>query len=156
MNHINSDNEQFLNRLRSSMERAKQSDKEKIGEALCPEEISADFSARTAVFRYRFYPWMLNCNDVMHGGSVALLMDTSMGLISSAYPEKIQITPTVSIQITYLNPICLRNHIMVEAKVNAVKSRLIYAEAVLYAEEEPDKPLAKAMGEYYRMPSPSR
>ena len=149
------DNEQFMKRLQASITKVVSADKGKIGETIEPESVFCDYAGKTATFRYQFHPWMLNCNDVMHGGSVALLMDSSMGWLSSSYPDKLQITPTVSIQITYLNPITLSEHIMVEARVNAIKSRLVYASATLYEEHQPDRPLAVALGEYYRMPLPS-
>ncbi len=151
MYETNMDNEKLLKRLQTSVANILAADQRKIGETIPPEIISCDYASKTAVFRYKFHPWMLNCNNVMHGGCVALLMDSSMGWLSSAYPEEIQITPSVSIQITYLNPIPLSEHIMVNVKLNAVKSRLIYASASMYEESRPDALLATAVGEYYRM-----
>ncbi len=150
MNDTHSINEQFLRNMQSGADKIAASDKGKIGETVKPEVTACNYTSKTASLRYAFHPWMLNCNNVMHGGSVALLMDTSMGLLSSACQDDFQPTPTVSMQITYLNPIPLSDHIMVDVKINAIKSKLVYACATMYEEHRPDIPLASAVGEYYR------
>lgn len=151
MSEINSADNRLLQRIQTSAANILAADKGKIGETIPPEILSCNYQEKTAVFRYKFHPWMLNCNNVMHGGCVALLMDSSMGWLSSAYPEQIQTTPSVSIQITYLNPIPLSDYIVVKVTLNAIKSRLIYANAAMYEESRPDVLLATAVGEYYRM-----
>ena len=150
-NHTPSENELFLQKIQQTIAALAAADKGKLGESASPEVLRCDYAQKTATFRFPFHPWMLNCNNVMHGGCVALIMDNSMGLLSCSSLDKDQTTPTVSMQLTFLNPILLSSHILVDARVNAVKSKIVYAAATMYAEEQPDIPLATAVGEYYRM-----
>jgi len=149
-------NMRFRQRLDHFYNYISHADQERIGSSALPEFYSYDHESRELVLKYRFEEWMLNCNGVMHGGIVSLLMDSSMGWIACTWPEQELPTPTpsISMNITFLEPIFPDSHVLVKVHLTALKSHITYVSASLYKETEPEKILAVATGEYYRIKHP--
>lgn len=107
----------------------------------CPE-------TNTALLRFDALPaWMGNTNGTMHGGLVATLLDTAMGLHAFAATGA-EHTPTVDLQVSYLRPTPLGVPIVAESQVVRQGRSLLFLRAVLRAEGD-DRPCATAAGTYF-------
>jgi len=149
-------NERFRQRLDIFYNYISNADQGRIGGSALPEFYSYSHEARELILRYRFEDWMLNCNGVMHGGIVSLLMDSSMGWMACTWPEQELPTPTPSISMhtTFLEPVFPDDYVLVKVRLTALKSHIAYISASLYKENNPEKILVSATGEYYRIKHP--
>ena len=156
MSFISSADERFRQRLDHFRNYISREDRGRIGGSAIPEVVSCNHDTRELVLRFRFEDWMLNCNGVMHGGIISLFMDSSMGWMSSSWAEEAPPapTPSISMNITFLEPVFPCDSVLVKVHLTAMKSRIAYVSASLYKEEDPEKVLAMATGEYYRLKHP--
>lgn len=127
-----------------------------INEYLTPEILEVDDDTLTAVFRYRFHEWMKNVDGVMHGGFISCLLDSALGIFASIYQPRSETTPTISMNISFLNPVMPEDYVCIRVHVEDVKSRIVFVSGTMFQESAPPRALATASGQYYRRPDPLR
>lgn len=81
------------------------------------ELADSSYTEQSITLRFPVEHWQLNPLNTMHGGLSATACDSTGGLLTrvTAYTA---ITPTVSLNMTYLSPILEGTHLMVKAKVH--------------------------------------
>lgn len=113
--------------------------------------LDCDGPAGSLVLSYRTKPWMANIWGVVHGGVVANLVDTCMGITCAVQCGVI--TPTVSLTVNYARPVPLNAEVIVRTRTVrcGATSGQMYAE--VYPAGQPDKLLTTASGAYCTKPN---
>jgi len=114
---------------------------------LCPRLVDCNGSTLTVELEYDTKSWMSNPMGVVHGGILASMLDTSMGLTCHGI---VQIhTPTISMNIHYARPVPLNQTVRVRTTAFMAGSTTIQLQAQLYLPAEPERILVSASGIYY-------
>lgn len=113
----------------------------------CPIPESCDGPARHVVFRVHTYPWMANPMNVTHGGIIASILDSSMGILCGTLYGLM--TPTITMTTNYCHPVPLDANVMVAVRVTFAGGTSAQTAAEMYLPGESGDPLATATGVYY-------
>jgi uncharacterized protein (TIGR00369 family) len=113
-----------------------------------PEFVGCDFDAKTLTLSYVVRDWMLNPTNVMHGGIVSTVFDLTMGLLS-VYFSGGRMTPTTTLQVTYLRPVPAGDTFVVQACCDKSGKTMCALSAKAWLEKEPGKFTATATGTYF-------
>ncbi len=92
--------------------------------------------------------WETNPNGVIHGGIIATMMDTAIGITTIALTDTL--TPTINLQISYLHPCPADGTIAVRSHITMLGGSVIHARAEMYDTREPNTLVATAEGAYRR------
>lgn len=76
--------------------------KVRMNECLAPEFVQANETEKTSVIRYRMQEWEKNQRGDVHGGAVAAMFDTAMGMTSVAFTGNA--VATADLNISYIRP----------------------------------------------------
>ncbi|MCI8539839.1 MAG: PaaI family thioesterase [Oscillospiraceae bacterium] len=116
------------------------------GMALTLEECS--FAEKTAVFSCEIPRWMSNPGGVTHGGMVAGLLDSAIGSVTYYFSGE-KLTPTISLQITFVRPMVLEKRTWLKVSLSSCGRTMGNATAEAWQEGAPDRVIATASGTYY-------
>ena len=84
--------------------------------------ISVDFANRSARFEYPLANWMLNAEDILHGGVLSAIFDNSMGTLTRSFTAKS--SRTLNLQVSFTAPIALcEGAVRVESRLTNVTNR---------------------------------
>ena len=111
-----------------------------------PTFISCDAEKMCATLGFPCMEWEKNPNDVIHGGIMATMIDTAIGLTTIAVTETL--TPTINLQISYLRPCPADGMVAVRAYITMLGGSVIHTRAEAYDTREPEKIVATAEGAY--------
>lgn len=117
-----------------------------INGAIAPKFESWDEDTLTYLCSFEIKPEYANPMGVLHGGLTAYMLDTAMGHLSSACAETM--TPTITMNVSYLLPIPIDQPLFVQATINRMGSNVAYLTATAFNSEAPHKLLATATGAY--------
>lgn len=110
--------------------------------------IDCDPAEHRAVFESAILPvWMRNPMGWLHGGMVAALLDSAMGIHAALYNGGTA-TPTVNLNLNYLYPTPADGKLHVGSRMIKFGRSLVFAEAALWAEKE-EQPCATASGVFH-------
>lgn len=113
-----------------------------------PFYMESDEEAMSVTLGYPCMEWQQNPNGVLHGGMVATLIDTTIGIASIAVIEKL--TPTINLQVSYLRPCPADGTLAVRAYITMLGGSVVHTRAELWDTREPDRLIATAEGAYRR------
>lgn len=113
--------------------------------------IDCDGPSGSLVLRYETKPWMANIWGVVHGGVVAALVDSCMGITCGVQCGLI--TPTVSMTVNYARPVPLNASIVVRTRTVRCGATSGQLNAEVYPAGRPDKLLVTASGAYCTKPN---
>lgn len=108
--------------------------------------VDCDAPSGTIVYSYQTKPWMSNVIGIVHGGVIATLLDSCMGITSSAFTDVA--TPTISMTINYAKPIPLDATVHVSTRLVRMGRTTAHVTAEIYLPERPDEMLTIASGVY--------
>ncbi len=110
--------------------------------------VDCEYEERTITIALRIDHWMANPNGNIHGGMIATVADTTMGLVSRYFSGG-RMTPTIQMNVTYLTPGKVGNTLYCRAHVD--KSGFTIASVVcgLWVDQREDTPVATATATYY-------
>ncbi len=111
------------------------------------ELVSCDYEKKTLLVAMDTKDWMTNPSQMVHGGVTASLLDFSMGLLAR-YATTGYMTPTISMEVSYLRPAPLNGRLYVEAQVSMAGFTVCHVTAKAWA-EDPQKLIATSAGAYY-------
>ena len=108
--------------------------------------IDCDGPTGSVTLSYRTKPWMANVMGVVHGGVIANLVDTCMGIACAA--QSGVVTPTITLTINYARPVPLDDEVLVRVRTVrcGATSGQMYTEVCLPG--RPDDLLVTASGAY--------
>lgn len=90
--------------------------------------------------------WEQNPNGVIHGGIIATMIDTAIGLTTIAVTQTL--TPTISLQISYLRPCPSDGTVAVRAHITMLGGSIIHTRAEVFDTRTPDTLVATAEGTF--------
>lgn len=101
------------------------------GAAIMPELISCDPIRQEALYRYSADALLSNAAGSIHGGAVAIWMDICQGNLiaweNGGYPD-----PTVSLQLSYMQPVLPGKPAFIRSKIDRFGGRLCFASSLLW------------------------
>lgn len=112
------------------------------------ELVSCDFEKKIVLIAMETKDWMTNPSHIVHGGITASILDFTMGLLAR-YCTTGYMTPTVSMEVSYLRPMPLGKTVYVEAAVTMAGFSVCHVTAKCWAEGSPEKLIATGTGAYY-------
>lgn len=99
MDGINS----IYDRLQKRAEQINSSKGGRLNALLAPEFCGCDEENRSAVFRFKSQEWEKNQRGEIHGGAVAAMFDTAMGMTVLAFLDCSQ-AATADMSVSYIKP----------------------------------------------------
>ncbi len=120
----------------------------RINELCRPQFVDCDFEKKTLCLSYFVQDWMRNSNGVMHGGIVSTVFDLTMGLLSG-YCAGGTLTPTTTMQVTYLRPIPAGETLVIKAYCNMTGKTMCAISAKSWLETKSNKLTDTASATYY-------
>ena len=106
-----------------------------------------DGPSGSLTFAYETKPWMANVWGVVHGGVVATLVDTCMGITCGVQCG--MITPTISMTVNYARPVPLNAALAARTRTVRIGSSTGQMSAELFLSDCPDEILVTATGVYH-------
>lgn len=79
-------------------------DENSILHHLSPSLESCDWARKEVAFRYRVRPWQLNPQKGCHGGILATMVDTTMGMLAMYFSQG-SFVSTLNLSINYIRPV---------------------------------------------------
>lgn len=92
--------------------------------------------------------WEKNPNGVIHGGIIATMIDTAIGITTIALTDTL--TPTINLQISYLRPCPADGIIAVRSYITMLGGSVIHTRAEMYDTRDPKTLVATAEGAFRR------
>lgn len=112
----------------------------------CPRLVCCDGPSLTVELEYDTKPWAANPMGVVHGGVLATILDTAMGLTCCSLYR--HFTPTISMNIVYSRPVPIPETIRVRVTVILAGRTTAQLQALLYQPSQPTRILVSAAGVY--------
>ncbi|MBQ6535439.1 MAG: PaaI family thioesterase [Firmicutes bacterium] len=142
--------EEFVDRIHSSLEFASGPQQEgTINAGLGMQLVDCDLSRRELTIAMEIKPWMYNpAATTIHGGVSAALADHAMGTLIYCVND-CEFTPTVSLSLTYLQPVRLDCRLLIRCTLQADGGRLATATATAWSEGYEDDPCFVTTATYY-------
>ena len=106
--------------------------------------VGCDAENQSLTFAFPAAHWECNPNGVIHGGLVATMFDTAMGI--TAFAVLGQMTPTISLNTSFLRPAPGDGTLIVRARITMCGRTVVYAAAEMWDSRAPEKPVAMAQG----------
>ena len=113
-----------------------------------PRLLDCSCESMSSVIGFPAMEWEKNPNGVIHGGIVATMMDTAIGLTTIGITGTL--TPTINLQISYLRPCPADGLIAVRSYITMLGGSVIHTRAEMFDTREPEKLVATAEGAYRR------
>ncbi len=88
-----------------------------------------------------------NPTGSLHGGIIASMLDTAMGCLAISFAGKM--TPTISMETSYLHAIPLNDRLYVKSKLTMAGHSLCHVTAEAWMENLPEMIVATAAGVYH-------
>ena len=114
-----------------------------------PRFVACDFEEKTLELAFEIQPWMRNPANILHGGLTAMMLDTTMGTLSRCYVRGEGITPTITMEVSYLLPIPIGSTLHVRAHASHTGRAANNLTAEAWVASTPGKLAATASGAFY-------
>lgn len=96
-----------------------------ICDLLEPEFYACSAESQSVTLAVTVKPWMLNPKATLHGGMMAAMLDTAMGLLVRYYSEKLDVS-TIGLSVNYLRPAHNGERLLVTARADKRGRRVIF------------------------------
>jgi uncharacterized protein (TIGR00369 family) len=147
----------FEEGIRRTIEHVVLTEEGHINELIKPGFGSCSEEKVSITLEYPVMAWESNSNNVMHGGIIATIMDTTLGILANYLSSGSgkAFAPTINMSINYLKPIPVGETLCVEAKVVSFGKSLITVYGESYISGTTDI-TASATATYIMMSSGSK
>lgn len=136
---------EILDKLKMIAEEVQDSEPGRMNSLLSPEPISCDPITETSKIRYVAQNWERNHRGELHGGAVAAMFDTSMGMSLLAFTDHYSVA-TADLSVSYIRPFLGESFIF---EVNVIRAGRSMARLRAVAKDEAtDKILASATSNF--------
>jgi len=112
-----------------------------------PRLVAWDFREKTVTLAVDTRPWMANPGGIVHGGVTAACLDLVMGLLCRYFSGG-RMTRTVHQDVDYLRAAKIGKTLCIRAESIKLGSSLCFTRGTVWAEGDPERPLASAVGCY--------
>ena len=113
---------------------------------LAPQIVTASYAEREVHIKYSIAQWMLNSMDILHGGILSSMLDTSMGVFTRAFTASSAVT--LNLQLSYSASIMPDSQwVHTVCKMTSMTNRFTHVSATAWAEE--GKVAATSTGVFY-------
>ena len=119
-----------------------------ISGMLKPQLLECSYEDKSSVIGFPAMDWEQNPNGVIHGGIIATMMDTAIGLTTIGVTGTL--TPTINLQVSYLRPCPADGLIAVRSYITMLGGSVVHTRAEMFDTREPEKLVATAEGAYRR------
>lgn len=126
-----------------------QTEQGKLDAMLEPAFVDCSLTDKRLRLSFPNREWMRNPAGNMHGGIIASAFDLTMGSLSIGINRMAVITPTVSMEVSYLRPVPKDSRLTVEAVITHQGRTLIQMTAKAWLDSKPDSLAATATATYY-------
>ena len=94
---------EIMDKLRQIAVEVQEIEPGRMNSLLSPEPIKCDPETQTAEIRYEAKDWERNHRGELHGGAVAAMFDTSMGMSLLAFTDHYSVA-TADLSVSYIRP----------------------------------------------------
>ena len=117
----------------------------RLNAMLEPEIYGCDVQKGTSQIRFENKEWEKNQRGELHGGAIASMMDTAMGMTVAAFSEDREVS-TAELNVSFIRPF-LGNAYLIESEILHSGRTLIRVRAKAY-DQDSGKCLASATGNF--------
>ena len=94
---------EIMDKLRRVAEEVQESEPGRMNSLLSPEPLKCELETQTSEIRYEAKDWERNHRGELHGGAVAAMFDTSMGMSLLAFTDHYSVA-TADLSVSYIRP----------------------------------------------------
>lgn len=142
------DNCQLCARIETLLADGAEKRKNTIAGMIEPQLLACDCAGMSTLIGFPAKSWEVNPNGVIHGGIIATMMDTAMGITTIAITDTL--TPTIDLHISYLRPCPADGMLAVRSAISMAGGSVVHIRAEMFDTREPDVLLATAAGAFRR------
>lgn len=142
--------------VKSEMLEFLERDPDSIYTMMHPRLVRCDLATRTLEMVMHTTPWMRNTNGMVHGGVSAAVIDTVGGMACRCFAPTGALTPTVSLQVSYLDMIPIDAQLHVRAVVTRPGRSIAHVQVEAFGVEEKEHLYATGAAVYYIMKDAKR
>lgn len=113
-----------------------------------PRFLGCDSAAASTTIGFPGKPWELNPNGVIHGGVIATMMDTAMGISTIVLVDTL--TPTIDLHVSYLRPCPADGVLAVRSTISMAGGSIVHVRGEMYDTRDPETLIATASGTFRR------
>ncbi len=142
------DNCEFCARLERLLEEGAEKRKHTIAGMIKPLVLDCDCDGMSTLIGFPAQEWEVNPNGVIHGGIIATMLDTAMGITTISITDTL--TPTIDLHISYLRPCPADGMLAVRSTISMAGGSVVHVRAEMYDTREPDVLIATGAGAFRR------
>ena len=113
-----------------------------------PMLLACDCTTMGTTIGFPAQEWEKNPNGVIHGGIIATMIDTAIGITTIGITNSL--TPTINLQISYLRPCPADGMIAVRSYITMLGGSVIHTRAEMFDTRDPQNLVATAEGAFRR------
>lgn len=142
------DNCEFCAKLEKLLEDGAEKRKNTVAGMIKPQILSCDCAGQSTLIGFPAQGWEVNPDGVIHGGIIATMLDTAMGITTIAVTDTL--TPTIDLHISYLRPCPADGLLAVRSTISMAGGSVVHVRAEMYDTRDPDTLIATAAGAFRR------
>ena len=119
-----------------------------IAGMLKPMYLECDCETMETLIGFPGQEWETNPNGVIHGGIIATMIDTAIGITTIAITDTL--TPTINLQISYLRPCPADGVLAVRSHITMLGGSVIHTRGEMFDTRDPATLIATAEGAFRR------
>ena len=113
-----------------------------------PMLLACDCTTMGTTIGFPAQEWEKNPNGVIHGGIIATMIDTAIGITTIGITNSL--TPTINLHISYLRPCPADGILAVKSQITMEGGSVVQLRSEMYDTREPDVLIATAEGAFRR------
>ncbi len=142
------DNCELCSRLEKLLEDGAEKRKNTVAGMIKPQILGCDCSSQSTLIGFPAQEWETNPNGVIHGGMIATMLDTAMGITTIAITDTL--TPTIDLHVSYLRPCPADGMLAVRSTISMAGGSVVHVRAEMYDTREPEVLIATGAGAFRR------
>jgi hypothetical protein len=114
---------------------------------------SCDYEKKEALVHYEIPDWVTRSYPILPVGIVTTFADVLMGNIAFAFSPHDGSVTTVTIQVSYPEPVTSEQGFSMRCRIEPTAGKTIYTYAEAWSRDEPGRHIFTASGMFYLIPS---
>lgn len=142
------DNRDLCIKIETLLAEGAEKRKTTIAGMIDPQLLACSLEEMSTLISFPAKAWEVNPNGVIHGGIIATMLDTAMGITTIAITDTL--TPTIDLHISYLRPCPADGMLVVRSCISMAGGSVIHVRAEMYDTRNPDLLIATGAGAFRR------